>query len=215
MSVEEPVYTDIEGLRRLAQQLDVSAPTKVSTTLGTSNSSTRGAKSKFGLTALSILGLSTKFEGELSRVQAGNQSVSIETTPDAADHLKQVRPALKAKGRLYLDPYNAWTAALSSDRNSFCDIVSDFFPLEWDSEAFDQWRVRANRDKFLVMYNYEDRKLRFGMSLYKIEGIRNDKIPAACHLTIRLRRGRTKLRVFGNMDPGKYIKPFFVTYVSG
>ncbi|UFN51592.1 hypothetical protein LPC08_25345 (plasmid) [Roseomonas sp. OT10] len=198
----------------IAQVEDLRATASSVQTEGT-REATVGGKLRIGLgSLLGRLGLpSADVHAEVAGKRGRKVTEKVEFTRSIEATYRSVLGHLAARGHLHRDPYEAWCAARASARNAFCEVEVDLVPVGWTPYG-DAWRTFANGQGTLVLQDVQDPNLKVGMGLPKLVGLgRNGVISETCHLAMRFRPGKARIRVFGTMDVGKYVKPFLATYV--
>jgi hypothetical protein len=72
----------------------------------------------------------------------------------------------------------------------------------------DSWQDVADKGQLLQLIDSSTGQFRIGMSPKKMSGLRDGSLRGS-HVARRL-KGGANLKVFGNMDKTRYIKPFVV-----
>ncbi|WP_139134862.1 DUF6414 family protein [Magnetovibrio blakemorei] len=211
--MKEIMYRDDEGLENLIAQIEDYSITSKSIAKEKGNEGEGTIKLGVGLGGLlSAFGIAKAgVDAEATRKIHSNRIEKSNLRPLPETQYRSIINYLSGEGRIYKDPYKAWCATKSSSGHVFCDFEGLFIPSGWDANS-EKWIKTANKQKTLVLFNYEDRSLIIGMSLSKMFGISNDQITPTSHLAMRARTGKMYIRVFGNMDKTKYIKPFFAVF---
>jgi hypothetical protein len=211
--VKQTVYRDDEGLRNLLAQVQDLQSTTIAVGYEGNREWSIGSKLKLGLgKILGNLGFpEVEMGGESAIKRSKKTSEKREFVETTEAIYRNVLRELSGRDALYADAYNAWCAARVSMKGIFCEFEEEFVPTGWTAEG-DAWWKFANEHGALVLHSYDDRSMMLGMGLSKTFGTHDGRITPAGHLGMKFRSGKARLRVFGIMDSGKYIKPYLVTY---
>jgi hypothetical protein len=209
--MDEYLYLDKEGIDSLYAQRSEMVKESVRESAEKSGKVSGSINPKVQIgNLLALLGLG-KIEIQSTAALDRQSKKASETTYSiqSENKLPAILEHLNEASLLY-DSVESALADGTSGKRTFCVFAESLILADWNAQAPDQWRKKANKEGMLVFHLKDNAGVTMGMSLSKttMHGVIN----LTSHFAISARGsdGLFTFKVFGAMQRG-YIKPYSVS----